>query len=344
MVNRALCQLLGAQSDALTEKFFSALFVSENRGMPVERLFEASAQTSHETRTFGRDLYAMRSDNSLVPVELSVARVGGDQDWFHIVVVHDLTERKRIDQMKGDFVSAVSHELRTPLTSIRGSLGLLVGGIGGQLPEQASKLLKMANENAERLSALINDLLDFEKLEYGGMRFEYARHDLVQIVQQAVETNQGYAQKFSVKLVVLMRVNQITVNVDDSRLIQVLSNLLSNAIKFSPPQSSVEIELTCEARQCKIAVIDHGTGIAESYKPRIFEKFSQADGSVRRKYAGTGLGLSLAKLMIEKMGGEIGFTSIEGQGATFYIVLPIVDVMNVPENDVRQGATSPSQE
>ena len=118
MVNRALCQLLAAQSTEVTQKYFSALFLSENRGMPIEQLFEVSLhpQSSNETRTVSRDLYAKRSDNTLVPVELSVARVGSDHDWFHIVVVHDLTERKRVDQMKGDFVSAVSHELRTPLT------------------------------------------------------------------------------------------------------------------------------------------------------------------------------------------------------------------------------------
>ncbi|WP_338849164.1 MASE1 domain-containing protein [Massilia sp. W12] len=316
LANRGICRMLGFSADALQQQNFSSLFFPEGRSIS---LFELALK-KHPTEVMGR-----RYDNVRVALELSVARVSESEEALFIVIVHDLSERKRVEQLKADFVSAVSHELRTPLTSIRGSLGLLCGGVGGQLPDQAAKLLRLANDNAERLALLINDLLDFEKLEYGGLQFLREKNDLRDILQQAIENNLGFAQKFNVHLQLeQLPAAPVTVLLDRSRMLQVMGNLLSNAIKFSPANGKVEIGLIMKEGSVSVFVQDHGDGISDSYKERVFEKFSQADSSVTRKYAGTGLGLSLTKMMVEKMDGEIGFDSIEGQGATFYVTLPTV--------------------
>lgn len=320
LFNRALYRLLGFSPEQLAEQFFDKVFTVNGRGLAIS---EALPQMDEQGRIV-KNVEGRCADGSHVPMELAIAKVGLKNQSLYIVVVHDLTERRRVDQLKGDFVSAVSHELRTPLTSIRGSLGLLVGGVCGKMPEKMERLVKLASDNAEHLSVLINDLLDFEKLELGGMPFHFAPHSLRQVVLQAVDNNQGYAQKFNVKMnLQFANAGSYVVNVDEGRVIQILSNLLSNAIKFSHTNGVVEVLVSCDEQFATVLVIDHGVGIAEEFKPRIFEKFSQADGSVTKKHYGTGLGLSIAKMMAEKMNGEVGFSSKLGEGSTFYLRMPL---------------------
>jgi signal transduction histidine kinase len=206
----------------------------------------------------------------------------------------------------------------------------MVGGALGPVPTPMQKLMNVAKDNAERLATLVNDILDFEKLEYGGMLFQKEPHSLFKLVQSAMDSNQGYADKFSIRLVLLANADpQCQVLTDANRLLQVLSNLISNAIKFSHPQGQVEVNVETSARHARVWVIDHGIGISSAFQKQIFGKFSQEDGSGQRKYAGTGLGLSLSKAMIEKLGGTIGFDSVEGQGSRFYIELPLTARANI---------------
>lgn len=330
--NRAALILLGydrAQSKhldpSLGGRHFSDLFQDSqtNHALQLDSLLQQQAQQAQQANVF-IEVVVRRVDGKQLELGLALARLQNSQQILFVVILHDLTEKKRIERLKGEFVSTVSHELRTPLTSIRGSLGLLVGGVGGAIPESAQKLIKLANDNAERLSILINDILDFERMEYGGMPFTMEVQNALSLVKKAIEMNQGYAQKFLIQLLLVDDTVDVWVQVDQNRMIQVLSNLISNAIKFSHPNSQVEISLTQLDGGMRIWVIDHGIGIAESYRSRIFQKFSQADGSGQRKYGGTGLGLCLAKSMIEKMGGRIGFESVEGAGSSFYIALPVV--------------------
>jgi PAS domain S-box-containing protein len=284
------------------------------------------ARTSHISKPL-IEVQRRHSDFSLVSLELAIAKVTRQYQSIYIVVIHDLTERKRLDKIKGEFVSTVSHELRTPLTSIRGSLGLLNGGAVGEIPEAALKLIKLASNNAERLHQLINDILDFEKLEYGGMLFKMEAHRLIDQLHKAVEYNTGYAEKFSVKLnIVGEQFSDVYVNIDDNRYMQVLCNLISNAIKFSHTHGVVEIRVERMGDIVRVKICDHGIGIDAAFSQQIFKKFTQGDSSVTRKHSGTGLGLSLAKSMIEKMGGSIGFSSVLGEGSIFYIDMKIADV------------------
>lgn len=243
-----------------------------------------------------------------------------------VVVVHDVTELKRAEKLKREFVSIVSHELRTPLTSIRGSLGLLTSGFLGSFSEKAKKLLEIANNNCERLLLLINDILDIEKIEAGKMEFQFKSINLKQIIEEAVDANKMYAEKYSVSLQIKYPKKKLMVNVDTGRLMQVLANLLSNACKFSPPNSTVMIEVKRLDEKVRVSVIDNGVGISEEFQSRVFQKFSQADSSDTRRKGGTGLGLNISKSIIEEMGGTLNFISKPNQGSTFYFELPLIDL------------------
>ena len=234
----------------------------------------------------------------------------------------DVTELKRIDRMKSEFVSTVSHELRTPLTSIRGSLGLVWGGVAGELPERAKSLVGIAKNNCERLIRLINDILDSEKIESGKMTFELQAQEIEPLMEQALADNQGFAEQHGVTLALQKASGQVRVCVDSDRLIQVMTNLLSNAIKYSPPQGTVNVVMRKQANRVRVEINDNGSGIPEEFRSRIFQKFSQADSSDTRQKGGTGLGLSISKIIVERMDGSIGFTSAPGKGTTFFFELP----------------------
>jgi PAS domain S-box-containing protein len=235
---------------------------------------------------------------------------------------NDITELKRIDRMKTEFVSTVSHELRTPLTSIRGSLGLVWGGVTGELPEKAKGLIGIAKNNCERLIRLINNILDSEKIESGKMRFEMQPVELAPLMEQALVANEGFAAQHSVKQVLNAPAETLRVNVDSDRLIQVVTNLLSNAIKFSPREGQVRVVVRRDSGRVRVEISDKGPGITEEFRKRIFQKFSQADSSDTRQSGGTGLGLNISRAILESMGGSIGFTTEINVGTTFFFELP----------------------
>lgn len=321
--NRAAEQSLGVSGAALLGVSLDNFFFDDRH--QLLSFAQLIAHTEPNPRTI-KEVQRERADGSLLFLELAIAKITQQSQIIYIVVMHDLTERKRVDKIKGEFVSTVSHELRTPLTSIRGSLGLLAGGAIEGIPDKALNLIALANNNAERLHQLINDILDFEKLEYGGMLFKLESHNLMEQLRKAIEYNRGYAEKFAVHLQLDSTQHaDLMVHVDDNRLMQVLCNLLSNAIKFSHPQGIVNIVIEPGLDTVRVNIIDQGIGIDATFAQHIFNKFTQADSSGTRQHAGTGLGLSLAKAMIEKMGGNIGFSSVLGAGTTFYINLKLAE-------------------
>ena len=270
----------------------------------------------------GRELEGLRKDGTTFSLELVINEmILGDTRMF-TGVTRDITERKRAEKMKSEFVSTVSHELRTPLTSIKGSLGLLRSGVAGNLPDKMTSMLDIAYNNSERLVLLINDILDIEKIEAGKMDFRRETVDLSTLIHQAVTENVGYAEAHSVTFRITDNLPDARISGDGSRLMQVLNNLLSNAAKFSNEDTDVDISLRRADAGYRISVTDRGKGIAEEYREQLFEKFSQADSSDTRQIGGTGLGLSISKAIIERHGGEIGFVSVAGQGSTFFFELP----------------------
>lgn len=279
-----------------------------------------------ETRVIGatQEVEGCRKDGSTFPMELSVSTMVLEDKRMFTGIIRDITERKQIERMKSEFVSSVSHELRTPLTSIRGALGLIVGGATGELPQKSWGLVQIAHNNSQRLINIVNDILDLEKVGSGRMEFRFDACDVALMVKNALVANQGFADEHGIRFDLAECEVSSPVRVDEQRLAQVMANLLSNAAKFSPKGATVEISLKEEGGRVKISVADHGRGIPKQFHKRIFERFSQADSSDTRKAGGTGLGLSIAKAIVERHGGNIGFDSEEGAGATFFFDLPVM--------------------
>jgi PAS domain S-box-containing protein len=256
----------------------------------------------------------------IIPVEISGSLINtlesDEQCWW--TLIKDIREQKRVERMKSEFISTVSHELRTPLTSISGALSLITNSMLGVMPDKAQAMLEIAYKNSQRLSLLINDLLDMEKLIAGKMVFDMDAKPVYLLVQQALLENKIYADKYSVKLVLDDMSAAAAINIDAFRFQQIMNNFLSNAAKFSPPQSSVDINITVDQGWVRISVSDHGPGISDEFKTRIFQKFSQADSSDSRQKSGTGLGLAISKELVERMNGRIGFDSEIGKGSCFF--------------------------
>jgi len=242
----------------------------------------------------------------------------------------DVTALKQVDRIKSEFVSTVSHELRTPLTSIRGSLGLIAGGVGGQLPDAVKTLVEIAKNNCERLIRLINDILDIEKIESGKMQLNLQELAMKPLLVQALEANEGFGTAKNVGLRLYCPDEPMQVLADSDRLTQVMTNLLSNAMKFSPPDETVEVHVFRAGLGVRVEVRDRGHGIPDEFRKRIFQKFSQADSSDTRQAAGTGLGLNISRAIVERLGGQIGFESEAGAGTTFFFELPLTAVHPAP--------------
>ena len=323
LINKAGEELLGVSRDDLLGKndydifpeYQADFFTEKDRAVLARLDVEDIPEEPIETRTHGRRILhtrkiALRDEHGVPSYLLGIS--------------DDITERKRTEQLKDEFVSIVSHELRTPLTSLRGSLSLLGGQVFGALPVQAQSLIDIAHKNAERLAELIDDILDFEKIGAGKLVFDLKVQPLMPLVEQAVLINAGYADRYSVVFRIVKSIVSGNVKVDAIRLQQVMANLLSNAAKFSPPGAQVDILVQHAGATLSVHVVDRGPGIPESFHARVFEKFSQADGSASRAQGGTGLGLAIAQSMIEGMGGCIGFESRVGQGSRFFIELSAV--------------------
>jgi signal transduction histidine kinase len=224
-----------------------------------------------------------------------------------------------------EFINNVSHELRTPLTSIAGSLGLLAGGSLHPLPAPAARLVLIAHTNVQRLVRLVNDILDIARLESGKAIFHFASIELLTSVKGAIDANCAIAegQGVSIRLDVLSPCCIVWADAD--RLAQVLTNLLSNAIKFSPQGGEIVITVEHAKRMGRVTVRDHGFGIPDEFRSRIFGKFAQAETGDARQKGGSGLGLNIAQQIVTQHAGTITFENAPDGGAIFYFEMPLLD-------------------
>ncbi len=233
--------------------------------------------------------------------------------------MHQLAEETRLRAMHDEFIATVSHELRTPLTSIKGSLGLLEHGVAGDLPETAQEMLAIASRNSDNLLRLINDLLDFQKMESGKMKFGFTAIAADELLNNTCENLKGYAAKNNVTLDIICN-SAPSITGDSAKLDQALTNLISNAVKFSPFNGVVTIKLQEIDDTVCFDVIDRGPGIPEQFQSRLFDKFSQADSLNDAR--GTGLGLAITKVIVDAHNGSISFDTAYDTGTTFRMIIP----------------------
>jgi len=328
-------EMLGYRPNELTcdLKLWERLTVAEDLAQQKARLAQTMLSNVDH---FTTELRLQHKHGHVVPVLLRGHIQRDPQGMAQRIsgTLMDLTERKRVEQMKNDFVSTVSHELRTPLTSISGALGLIVGGALGAAPPAMQQMLEIAYRNSLRLGHLINDLLDMEKIAAGKMSFELREHSLGDLLEESLASNQALCEQHGVRCT-LEHPADVLVWVDGLRLQQVLGNFLSNAVKFTPEGGEIRLHSSLRGTKVRISVTDQGPGIPEAFRSRVFEKFAQADASDSRQKSGTGLGLAISKELIERMGGTVGFDCVPGQGTTFWCELPI----QIPpaESDCRDG-------
>ena len=251
------------------------------------------------------------------PVQDDAGRVMG-----RIYVYRDITKETEVDRMKSEFIATVSHELRTPMTSIKGSLGLLLGGVTGPLTDEARELLQIAQNNSDRLIRLINDILDISRIEAGKMEIRRGPVSMADAVQRSVRELQGFADERQIRVTTVMPGNLPRVIADSDRLQQVLVNLLSNALKFSPPGSTVTVTAGHDPTEVWVRVEDTGPGIPLEHREAIFDKFHRVDSASTRRTGGTGLGLAICRAIVTEHGGQIWVESEVGRGSAFTFTLP----------------------
>ena len=345
----------------------------ENFGFSFERVrgltdFE---WLPHDVATIIRenDLVAMRENRVVQTIEVVPTSTNAACEWLVFKfpigvgqgarlggVALDLTELRRAEKLKDEFISVVSHELRTPLTALCGSLALLDNRVAGELPIPAREMVGVALKNAARLQLLINDLLDMEKIETGAMRFDVQRLALPELLQNALELNAPYAAPLDVTLQLEPLAPELSaahVWGDADRLMQVLSNLLSNAAKFTPPAGTVTVRARLVAPaevdagaasdgRVRIEVCDEGAGVPPEFMTRLFTRFAQADSTSTRRRGGTGLGLAISHAIIKKHGTRIGYQPpiAQGAGATFFFELRLA---NAAPHEVAPSEVAPSE-
>jgi PAS domain S-box-containing protein len=294
-------------------------------GMPVMGDYQALITKARYGVADEFECTYVRKDGTRFPVLLAVTALGGgDNDPAgYLMVAADLSERHAIRKMKDEFVSVVSHELRTPLTSIKGALGLLAGGVTGVLPPKAGEMAKIAHSNAERLSRLVEDILDLQRIESGRITMDKRVCDVADLIKESAESVHLVAEHEGVTIV--SSPCQASINVDRERMVQAFVNLLGNAIKFSPRGGRIDFAAERTSGGVLFRVQDEGRGIPREKLETIFERFVQVDASDAREKAGTGLGLAICRSIVEQHGGRVWAESELDRGSTFYVQLPLAE-------------------
>ena len=305
-------ELAGRHMRFLVQPAFYADFEQRWQRLLGSRMPEAGLIRT--TRRDGADVVCEWAVTPLVNPEGTVIAV--------VAQGRDVTAQLEAERVKNEFTSTLSHELRTPLTSIIGSLQLINAGVMGEVSKDVGELTVVAERNGQRLLDLINDLLDVEKIEAGKLKLDLETVRLDELVREAMLLNKAFAERFQVRFELDGELAPCQVTGDHKRLLQVMTNLLSNAAKFSPPGDAVRIEMSAEQGRVRIAVHDHGPGIPEGFRNRIFGRFAQADSTASRQKGGTGLGLAICRRLIEMMRGRIAFEDRPGGGTTFWFELP----------------------
>jgi signal transduction histidine kinase len=274
------------------------------------------------------NLLLVRTNGEQLPVSVTTSPVLNDQDQITrvVVVFRDDTEQRRIDRMRTEFVSVTSHQLRTPLTSIKWYVELMDDpATSTNLTQEQQKFLKQIDESNSRMIELVNDLLNVSRIETG-TKFDLKpeQTDIIKLIQSVVEEQMVIANQRKVTVNLSNNdISELNLNIDASKVRQIVMNLLNNAIKYSPENNTVELRWHKDGQYFNLEIQDHGIGIPLAEQERVFEKFFRAANAVSKQTEGTGLGTYISRSIARAHGGDVSFVSVEGQGSTFTLKLPL---------------------
>ena len=338
-VNPAAAAALGYESLELIGHDAHATFhapAAPGQPFPSESCYIVEAIRDGVMANAEEDNY-LRADGAEIPVEVTATPLTDDgQTLGAVVVFRDVTQRREVDRLKSEFVSMVSHELRTPLTAIRGSLGLLAGGALGPLTPPATRMVDIALVSSERLTRLINEILDLERMDAGALPMELDTHTARSLVDTAIAQASVLALEAGVRLRVLRADGEVRADAD--RVVQTLLNLIGNAIKYSEPGQEVTIHSARRGSFVEFYVSDSGRGIPDDKLDAVFARFQQVDSSDAREKGGSGLGLAISRSIVERLGGRIWAGNNPDGGAVFRFTLPVA---TTPANDALRPEPPP---
>jgi signal transduction histidine kinase/CheY-like chemotaxis protein len=347
-INRRFVELFETPAENIVGQTTETLERLLEQIFGVPKFLDESAPTQDNARRFVAQQWPRERELEFHVTPVRSAAGGDDAGMLgDLYVFRDVTHARQVDRMKTEFVSLVSHELRTPLTSIKGYTEMVLDGDAGEINDEVQDYLGVVFKNAERLVALVNDLLDISRMESGRIQIKSEPVDLNEIAQLVVATMQQKIQEKEQTLAVNVDASATQVMGDRDKLIQVLTNYVSNAHKYTQAGGAIRIEITKQNEFAHVAVIDNGYGISQADQEKLFTRFYRVDNSMTREIGGTGLGLAIVKQLIELQGGAVGVTSELGKGSTFYFTIPLAMQTTEPvspqvverEPHVRAGAT-----
>ncbi|MDC0736789.1 CHASE domain-containing protein [Cognatishimia sp. SS12] len=327
--NHALSVLTGYKAAELNGARFRKIM---SRDAYLEFLPHLQDVADNAGKTYQGEIELLHKDGSAVwgLVSISGIQVHGYDKPVLVVQIQNITEEKAVQRIKNEFVSTLSHELRTPLTSISGSLGLILEGKNVDIAAPVQeRLLNIAKSNCDRLTHLVNDILDVERIKSGSVGFDIAPSDLNSLIAECID--QISPIEGSDRIEQRVACEGSVADVDPNRLQQVMTNLLSNAMKFSQKDTDVIVAVQDAGAALRVSVRNTGDAIPDAFVAKMFEPFSQADSSDTRKAGGTGLGLHICKQIVERMGGEIGYDAPEQGIVEIWFTVPRSRAMDAPD-------------
>jgi PAS domain S-box-containing protein len=324
-VNQAGLHLLGQERERIVRMPFTT-FVAERDLQPFIIMLQRLRHKSHQERLKLTIKSQVLKEFDAQIEAVNVGHTRADKDILTHLIVLDISEQKRLEQQRDMFFSIASHELRTPITNISLSLDLILKKQGHRLPADIRENLEIANRATQRLRNLIRDILELRRASQADLQIALAPVDLAALVKETITLNTPFARSLDIEFQTHDPLPAVTVLGDEGRIVQVLNNLLTNAVKYSCAGSRVQVGIETDGDRAKVLVSDQGIGIPEGLRERIFEPFTQVDPSIEdnRRKGSFGLGLSIGRALISRMGGNLDYLRHEGRGSTFFFELPQV--------------------
>jgi PAS domain S-box-containing protein len=313
--NRRACKTFGYELDELQGKNVRELLPREAGAALPEHPGTVTAKSEE---------FACRKNGTQFPASLHLRKIGPKDDELTLIAVEDLTKERELAQMRNDFLAMISHDLRAPLTALNGTISLLKDGTYGELPAPAMATLDSADDTLKKMVRLVNDLLQIEKMSSPNFSLAAKETRVADLFESALSIVGAAADKRDLVFVFeTAEVSELKVRMDEDRIVQVLVNLMSNAVKYSPDGTQIKVRCKRFEKVLRFEVEDEGPGIPANAQELIFEKYRQIDAEADSRRGGAGLGLAIAKLIIEQHNGKIGVQSSGSHGTLFWFTLPI---------------------